>query len=176
MLILEVLLYWVVCVGIWCVYQTLLENIDELMKQNFFFFLHKIQSSKIHYAFKSQMFPPKHQIQYVFFLCFPSIGTTLHMPLICPLHPGYCDIALYGPLYVTTAHIYDDPTHAADGSPLSQQFRNSKRTLHGMKMSWDIMLIENKVLKGAWLNCKIFAHEHAQWFFFLSFIEAVHGC
>ena len=46
---------------------------------------------------------------------------------------GDSDIALYGPIYVTTACFYDGPTHTADESPLYGQCRNGERTLHWIR-------------------------------------------
>lgn len=42
------------------------------------------------------------------------------------LFPGHGDIALYGPIYVTTACFHDGPAHTADESPLTGQCRNCK--------------------------------------------------
>lgn len=46
--------------------------------------------------------------------------------------PGDSDIALYGPIYVTTAYFYDGPARTADESPLSGQCRDGERTSHGI--------------------------------------------
>ncbi|KAF0026479.1 hypothetical protein F2P81_021216 [Scophthalmus maximus] len=46
--------------------------------------------------------------------------------------PGYSDIALYGPVYVTAAHFHDGPPRTADESPLSGKCRN----VYGCKLAY----------------------------------------
>lgn len=52
-------------------------------------------------------------------------GTT-HSSQLLWCFPGHGDIALYGPVYVTTACFHDGPARAADESPLAGQCRNCK--------------------------------------------------
>lgn len=56
--------------------------------------------------------------------CKPA-GATHSFQLLSWL-PGHGDIALYGPIYVTTACFHDGPAGAADEPPLTGQCRSCK--------------------------------------------------
>ncbi len=86
--------------------------------------------------------------------------------------PGYSDIALYGPIYVTTACFHDGPARTADESPLSGQCRNGERPCMGSEMSSHIEHIWESGVKRASLNCKMFC----VWFCFSLLRCAVYCC